>query len=143
MFRRLTANLTETTQAMQDKAIDPKRFAASLSRFGGHLVNGLHEHHTIEDTHYFPQLSRHDPRITSGFDMLEADHHALDAALGGFVGDANVALQAIQNGGAVRDTTGALADRLDHLTRLLDRHLTDEEDLIVPVLLKFGGPQIG
>lgn len=143
MFRRLLAELTTATQAMQDRTIDPKRFGATVSRYGGHLVNGLHEHHTIEDTYYFPKLSQHDPRIATGFDMLDADHHALDAVLGSFVENANVVLQGLQSTDGDSNTTGALSGSLIQLTGLLDRHLTDEEDLIVPVLLKFGSPDIG
>lgn len=140
MFRRILTHLRDDTQAMQDKTIDPARFAAGLSRYGGHLVKGLHEHHTIEDTYYFPKLSQHDPRIASGFDMLDADHHVLDTYLASFVDSANTTLQTFQDGGSMADATGAIADRLVDLTKLLDRHLTDEEDLIVPVLLKFGSP---
>ncbi|NCW70151.1 MAG: hemerythrin domain-containing protein, partial [Marivivens sp.] len=33
---------------------------------------------------------------------------------------------------------GALHAELEKLTRLMDRHLTDEEELVVPVILKFG-----
>ena len=34
---------------------------------------------------------------------------------------------------------GRFADRLAGFDRFLDRHLTDEEDLIVPVILRAGG----
>ncbi|MEL6571261.1 MAG: hypothetical protein AAFQ64_06370 [Pseudomonadota bacterium] len=32
--------------------------------------------------------------------------------------------------------------QLGNLERLLDRHLTDEEELIVPVVLKYGAPEM-
>jgi len=140
MFRRIVATLTDASAAMLDKSADPQRFAANVSRLGGHLVNGLHEHHTIEDTYYFPKLVGHDPRIAGGFDILDADHHALDGAIAHFVENANGVLQIVQTGATVTDQTAAFAGSLSTLENLLDRHLLDEEDLIVPILLKFGSP---
>lgn len=143
MFRRIVAELSSANAEMLDKSVDPQRFAAKVSRYGGHLVNGLHEHHTIEDTYYFPKLVGHDPRIARGFDILDADHHALDGAIASFVETANGVLQTVQSGAAATDQTANFAGSLGQLEKLLDRHLTDEEDLIVPLLLKFGSPMGG
>jgi iron-sulfur cluster repair protein YtfE (RIC family) len=141
MFRRLLTLLTTDVQARLDDALAPDRFAQGLSRHGGMLVNDLHAHHMIEDTHYFPVLTGKDPRIASGFALLDADHHALDTYLAGFVEAANGALRALDPAGtkgAARDTAGKLEAELTRLTRLIDRHLTDEEELVVPVILHHG-----
>lgn len=138
MFRRLLAEMTAQTERMLDRSLDPQRFGAVLSRYGGMFVNGLHEHHTIEDTHYFPVLSQKDSRLTHGFAILDRDHHAIDRYLADFVDAANGAIGQIGPGADLTDPAGALHRELGLLTRLLDRHLTDEEELIVPVILKFG-----
>lgn len=142
MFRRLLIALTQTTQTLLDGQSDPARFATELSRYGGMFVNGLHEHHTIEDSYYFPKLIGHDPRIARGFDILDADHHALDAQLGAFVETAQAALGPHDDRAALQDDAGRVLAQLGGLERLINRHLLDEEDLIVPVLLRFGSPQM-
>lgn len=136
MFRQLTERLSKDSQNALDGAADARQYAASLSRFGGIFVNELHAHHHIEDAHYFPQLAQHDVRLNTGFDLLDADHHALDGHLTAFVGRANAVLQA--DGAARHEATGRFLDGLEAFAPLLDRHLTDEEDLIVPILLKYG-----
>ena len=130
MFRQLLDLLTADVQALADRRIDFPAYAPRLSRFGGMLLNELHGHHQIEDHHYFPRLAQIDRRIARGFDLLDADHHAMDAALHDLAEGANGVLK----GGPA----GRFGDRLAGFARLLGRHLTDEEDLIVPVILKSG-----
>ena len=133
MFRRLLGALEADVQAFADGKLFFETYAPRLSRYGGMLLNELHGHHQIEDQHYFPHLARIDARIERGFDLLEADHQEMDALLHGMAGAANAVLE----GGA----PGAFADHLAGFGRLLNRHLEDEEEIIVPVILKsgFGG----
>lgn len=140
MFRRLLDRLTDDAAARLDNKVDPQRYLAGLSRFGGMFVNELHGHHQIEDHHYFPKLSQKDSRIEAGFTLLDADHHAMDGLLNRFVDGANTLLQAGPDGTLTKvgDFHGYLLD----LQRLLDRHLVDEEELIVPVILKYGATGI-
>lgn len=141
MFRNLSARMTEDAQTAVEGNTDQQRYAAGLSRVGGMFVNNLHGHHQVEDAHYFPVLSQHDSRLDRGFAMLDADHHALDGQLAGFVTRANAVLQA--EGAARQTATGRFLDELGTLAPLLERHLTDEEDLIVPVLLRYGEAGLG
>ena len=140
MFRRLTGMLVEASEARLDAKMDPRQFKANLSRMGSMLVGELHGHHNIEDHHYFPILSAKDPRIAQGFEVLDADHHALDGLLNRYVEAANAALQAPDS-----DTTaiGTFLKETRALDALLDRHLLDEEDLVVPVILKYGAGGLG
>ena len=105
--------------------------APRLSRLGGMLLNELHMHHQVEDFHYFPKLSGLAPEIGHGFDLLEADHQLIDPMLHDLARAMNGVLQ---GQGAVT----ALEAELVRFERLLERHLTDEEDLVVPVILKTG-----
>ncbi|MEO1638482.1 MAG: hemerythrin domain-containing protein [Pseudomonadota bacterium] len=142
MFRRLLEEVTKANQAVLDTNLDPQRYAATLSRYGGMLVQGLHEHHTIEDQYYFPKLSQNDSRILKGFDILDSDHHALDRYLLDFTTKANATLQGAQTTSGLVDAVGALHTATGQLANLLDRHLIDEEELVVPVILRYGAPQM-
>jgi hemerythrin-like domain-containing protein len=103
-----------------------------VSAIGGHLVQDLLGHHQIEDDAYFPQMVQLERRLGRGFDILDRDHHALDALLDGFVKSANQALQAKDS----RAAAGRFREGLMPFERQLIRHLQDEEDLIIPVILK-------
>lgn len=137
MFRRLTAAMGGEAEKALDRAMAPGVFAANLSRYGSMFINDLHGHHMIEDRHYFPRLKALDGRLSHGFDVLDRDHHAIDGHLAGFADGANAALRAISSGAEHRDAVAGFRSGLIRLEGFLDRHLTDEEDLIVPVLLKF------
>ncbi len=131
-FRRLLGALR--TDARADVgAFDMTR----LSRLGGAFLGGLEEHHGVEDHVYFPKMVRLVPSLERGFAMLDADHHRLHEELEGFASGAN----AVLGGGA--DALVRFGDGLERMERFLDRHLTDEEDLIVPVILRVGEGRLG
>lgn len=137
MFRRLLGKMSDEAEARIDGKLDGRTYASRLSRFGGIFINELHHHHMIEDAHYFPVLSGKDARITHGFTLLDADHTALDGVIDRFATSANAVLQA-QDDAAARSAAGGFLSDLRTAERLLDRHLNDEEELIVPVILKYG-----
>jgi hypothetical protein len=74
--------------------------------------------------------------LERGFELLDADHHALDGHIHGLAGAANAFLQSVGQPGE-RDRAGELNAALAGFETFLDRHLVDEEDLIVPVILKY------
>jgi hemerythrin-like domain-containing protein len=137
-FRDLLSMLQTETQGFLDGAQDAQRYGARLYRLAGHFIGQLHEHHGIEDQHYFPALTRIAPRLETGFELLEADHHSLDALLQDFTERTNAVLQGISAGDPPRDPAGKFLGAADAFTGFLNRHLTDEEDIIVPVLLNGG-----
>lgn len=139
MFRKLMQVIGADTRALLDRAQDPAAYRARLGRFGNILLGQLHEHHHIEDAHYFPKLVTMDGRLQKGFDLLDADHHALDGLMQGFAAGANAALQAPDDA-ALREAAAEFAGGAARFEGLIGRHLEDEEDLIVPILLKHGAP---
>ena len=143
MFRRLMREMRDATEALLDRKLDANRYAAMTSRYGGMFVNGLHEHHTIEDTHYFPKLVTKDARIAKGFTILDKDHHDLDTLLADFVTRANEVLGQTNNREGLQTSAGLFRDELAKLETLMNRHLIDEEELIVPVILHYGSPDMG
>jgi iron-sulfur cluster repair protein YtfE (RIC family) len=143
MFRRLMGEMRSVTEALLDRKVDSNKFGNTLSRYGGMFVNGLHEHHTIEDSYYFPKLEKKDARIARGFKILDKDHHDLDEHLAAFVGQANEVLGTVSNRDKLRNAAGGFQAELSRLERLLDRHLVDEEELVVPVILRYGSAGLG
>lgn len=145
-FRRMLELLRRDARAFDQREIEPRRFAAGLSRVGGAFLQNLHGHHHIEDHHLFPPLAAAEARIAAGFDLLEADHVALSGHLDSFATEANALLRAIGEGGEGGAPPGpgaAWDERLARLERFLDRHLTDEEDLVVPLILDRGPEELG
>lgn len=136
MFRRMIGIIGNEAEHMLDRKTEPRRFAAQLGRVGSMFVSELHGHHMIEDHQYFPRLKLFDPRVARAFDILDRDHHALDAHLERFTAEANAALSVIGDDGEGRDEAGAFMTGLRRLEGFLDRHLVDEEEVIVPVLLR-------
>lgn len=134
MFRRLQALLQQDARDMIERRMAPDIYALRLARFGSMLVHGLHEHHTIEDFHFFPPLSAAEPRLARGFDMLERDHHELMEGIAEFGSFARTAGRGFDEA-ALREHVSGLLPVLEGFSTILARHLDDEEDLVVPVLL--------
>lgn len=137
MFRRLVDVMQNEAEQTLDKAMEARTFGAHLSRYGAMFVGELHGHHGIEDAHYFPVLKGLDSRVESGFDILDRDHQAIDGHLAQFADTANVALRAIAAGHDSKDAIAGFGMGMKRMETLLNRHLTDEEDLVVPVLLRY------
>ena len=137
-FRDALGQMRGDAEALLDRRLDSKAWAPRLARTGGGFLQHLHGHHGIEDDHYFPLLVTRDARLQRGFDILDTDHQALDTYLGRFAEEANAALRALKDEGQLRTEAGRLHEGLLRLDRFIDRHLTDEEELIVPVILRDG-----
>ena len=142
-FRQMTADMQSQTQALLDGRIDPQVFAGRLSRQGSQFLDHLHGHHQIEDAQFFPRLALAEPKLARGFDLLEEDHLAIDRHLAGFVTSANALLTGWQNSALLAPTAGSFLEAVAGITALLDRHLTDEEELVVPVILRHGPDHFG
>jgi iron-sulfur cluster repair protein YtfE (RIC family) len=143
MFRRLMAEMRKGTEALLDAKMQANHFGGMVSRYGGMFVQQLHGHHTIEDQHYFPLLVTKDARIEKGFAILDKDHHDLDEYLSDFVTRANEVIGVTGDRTKLQNAAGGFQEELVRLERLLDRHLIDEEDLIVPVILRYGAEGLG
>lgn len=134
-FRRVMGLLRADAEAMLDARLDPQTWGRRLVRLGSGFLGELAGHHQIEDQAYFPQLAALEPRLERGFQMLDRDHHDLHALIDRFASGANHALA--QDGDtARRAAAGAFHAELGDFERMLARHLTDEEDLVVPAVLK-------
>lgn len=134
-FRAMMTQLRSDAQARLDGTLEARDYAQRLQRIGSRFLGELVGHHQIEDTAYFPQLAAREPRIARGFDLLDSDHHALHALIDGFAEGANALLRAATDP-AQRAEVGRFAPLLAQFDTMLGQHLTDEEDLVLPVVLK-------
>ena len=119
-----------------DRTVSPDAYAARLSYYGNALVGNLRGHHGWEDRSYFPELSAADPRFDVGLQVLEKDHADLDLVLDQYTRTANRAIKLIHLDEAqARSEVGALRDTSEVIEAFLKRHLSDEEELAVPIIL--------
>ena len=101
-----------------------------LKRINMHVLK-LHQHHGVEDEGFFPEFVSMYPKLAPAFEILGHDHEYLNELLD--------KLQ-IQNDQLARSEVEdkALAEELHKtlvaVTDLLQQHLTDEEDLVIPIL---------
>ena len=101
-----------------------------LKRINMHVLK-LHQHHGVEDDGFFPEFVSMYPKLAPAFEILGHDHEYLNELLD--------KLQ-IQNDQLARSEIEdkALAEELHKtlvaVTDLLQQHLTDEEDLVIPIL---------
>jgi len=136
MFRQLSATVRKDTESYLDGDQAADDFAGRLSYRGGALVGNLHGHHGWEDHSYFPELSVADPRFDAGLEVLEKDHADLDVVLDSFTRTANRTIKLIQlDETAARTEAGKLHTAAQTIEVFLTRHLTDEEELAVPIIL--------
>jgi Hemerythrin HHE cation binding domain len=136
MFRQLAQITGKETELFVDRARSGEDFAARLSHYGGLLVGNLRGYHGWEDRSYFPELSAADPRFDAGLEILEKDHQDLDKVLDSFTKSANRVIKLVQlDADQARDEAGRLHGVTQTIQAFLTRHLTDEEDLAVPIIL--------
>lgn len=144
MFRELgtmlTGGIADYREGRQDAQGFARWFAPRLRFFLQHLEG----HHQIEDLHYFPAFARAESRLKRGFEILDSDHHAIHEALERNAEAANVFLRALQESeDRRRFAADAYADENARLVAMLTRHLDDEEDLIIPLILDKGEAGLG
>lgn len=132
MFRKLLGLLQDDAEARIDGKMAAEVYLPRLQRFGSMFLEQLHGHHQIEDMHYFPKLVDLDGRLARGFRMLDADHQVLDGLLNRMEEGAN----AVLTGGEA----GVFHGEVQRFEGFLNRHLEDEEELIVPIILTYGPP---
>lgn len=106
----------------------------NLLPFAKNLISFAHHHHEIEDHGYFPQFGLMYPELNRGFSLLDGDHKVLDAALD----DTQVALNHLTGPAITRDQLADLHKGGQALENILNRHIWDEEEVIIPIFLRHG-----
>ncbi len=148
MFRELAAAIKTAETQFREGALSPTEFPRRFVPRLQFLLSQLDVHHQIEDFHYFPIFRAANSRLARGFDVLEGDHHAIHADMARTADAANALLRAVSaNPAGDADTLRRCGDDYAGasgvLLKGLIRHLDDEEDLIVPLILDRGEDALG
>jgi hemerythrin-like domain-containing protein len=144
MFRELAAAIEDALTRYRDGKVQSDEFVNFFAPRLQFFLQQLHAHHQIEDYHYFPIFRKAEQRLIVGFDVLEADHVALHHDIDSTVAAANGLLQSFSaDADALKRATDTYADASGALFKGLKRHLDDEEDLIVPLILDRGEDKLG
>lgn len=145
-FREIGALLDAGAQKALEGELAPEDFARWFAPRLNHFLGSLNGHHQIEDYQYFPVFAAADARLKGGFDLLDEDHHLIHDLLERNAASANDFIRTLQAGSDSdpRRALDAYAVEAKKLLTGLVRHLDDEEDLIIPLLMdqgeeKFGG----
>lgn len=136
MFRDIGTALEEATAAFRNGTANAQNFRAWFPRRLQFFLQQLNAHHQVEDLHFFPVFQAAEARLARGFDVLENDHHTIHQSIDRTVGTANAFLHTpVNDRDPLRAAGDAYASASDALLRQLRRHLHDEEDLIIPLIL--------
>ncbi len=144
MFRELGGILSNAIADYREDRTTAPQFAIFFAPRLNFFLGNLDGHHNIEDQHYFPVFARAEPQLKRGFDILDLDHHAIHEGLEANAETANAFLQALQGDhDSQRFAADLYASANTRLVAMLDRHLADEEDLIIPLILEKGDRGLG
>jgi hypothetical protein len=141
-FRDQCRALRQMADEYRSDAVTPEEFGASVAPRLQAFLGMLHGHHQIEDFHYFPAFRELHRNLAPGFDVLANDHEVLHEGIVAIVTAANTLLKTIRDAGKP-DAQRHASDRYIAASEIvygrLLRHLDDEEDLIIPIMLEHGG----
>ncbi len=124
-FRRTFTESGELVRAQPSPSPERVTFLADHIDFG---IGLLHHHHAVEDELLYPLLAERVPEQAEMIKTVEAQHSTVT----GTIEAATAACQAWR-ASPNPDTAGVLADSLDHLNEVLQPHLDDEENKVVPL----------
>lgn len=122
----------ETLIDLPKGQMDTALLLSNLRQLGGHLVGHAHVHHHVEDDHYFPRFKEVFPQLGRPIDLLDCDHRVLEESLDSVEHHVRTLTTEAANRDVIAETL-ASARKLDGI---LTRHLADEEDIVIPALLK-------
>lgn len=140
--------LRSQSDALQNANQEFRAQRMGTSEFGGWIaprlqrfLAELHGHHQIEDFHYFPGFRQAEPRLGAGFDVLASDHELIHEGIVKIVESINAFLATTTsdppgNADAQRHAADQYIAASEQLHHRLGRHLADEEDLIIPLMIR-------
>jgi iron-sulfur cluster repair protein YtfE (RIC family) len=139
MFREFGRMLVAGLDDLREERVSAERFARWFAPRLNHFLGDLEGHHQIEDYQYFPLFAAAEPRLARGFALLEEDHHLIHDLLERNADTAGAFHRDLVTGSVQMPfSRDAYAVEADTLLRGLMRHLEDEEDLLIPLLLDQG-----
>jgi hemerythrin-like domain-containing protein len=142
-FRGECSVLESAANEYNEQRILPADLAARVARRLQPFLLHLRGHHQLEDYHYFPMFRAADKRLNFGFDVLAADHELLHEDIAIITETMNALINTIRGPGEhwsdeQRRAGDSFVAASECVCHRLSRHLEDEEDLIIPILLAHG-----
>ncbi len=135
-FRMMGAHLQSQSDTYREGLIDAGTFRQTMAPRLQQFLQTLDHHHRIEDGVFFPKFMAAEKRLIKGIELLEEDHHVIDAEVHNMVEIANKLLQSDPaNSDQLKRNGEAFANCSERIVALLGRHLDDEEDIVVPLML--------
>jgi hemerythrin-like domain-containing protein len=125
MFRRAYAEAARLVRANPTPSPERVTFLADHIDL---ILGGLHSHHQDEDELLYPKLIERAPEQAPMTEQVEHEHQVIATAL-----DAAMAACAAWRQRPSAETGEALASALDHLNEVVQPHLDDEEQKVVPL----------
>ncbi len=135
MFRHHAAELAAAAEDYLNGKRGATEFRYWLAPRLQTFISHLHGHHEIEDHHYFPAFRLAEAQLSRGFDVLDNDHQVLHDSIVSLVETTNAFLTAADEE-ALKRSGDICSHAVFTLNTRLRRHLEDEEDLIIPVILE-------
>ncbi len=143
-LRAIESEISGGIADFREGRVEADPFARLLVPRLRHFLGDLEGHHRVEDGHYFPVFAEAEPSLASGFDLMEGDHEVIHAQIEAVIETANAMLAVLPAGGdALRFAADGYAAAQLALGAGLARHLGDEEDLIIPLILDRGERDLG
>ena len=130
-IRKRQRILTQINDAYISGEFDWSEYRSQiLKRINMHVLK-LHQHHGVEDDGFFPEFVSMYPKLAPAFEILGHDHEYLNELLDKLqIQNDQLGRREIEDKALAEE----LHDTLVAVTDLLQQHLTDEEDLVIPIL---------
>lgn len=138
-FRMMGSHLLAQSNRYREGEVGPEEFRSAMAPRLQQFLGTLDHHHRIEDHLFFPKFMEAEKRLVKGIELLEADHQIIDAQVHEMVEVANRLLKtetADQDG--LKQAGEAFANSSIRIVKLLGRHLEDEEEIVIPLILDRG-----
>ncbi|MCL9783072.1 hemerythrin domain-containing protein [Vibrio sp. S4M6] len=131
-LKQMSAALVNNLEVMLDSP-KPDFTLQEVIHQGQGFIQTAHHHHYMEDHFYFPHFRRVERELGKGIDLLDGDHKSLSNALN----DVQERISFPNGQVDPNFSLGYLHERAVKLDNILKRHLDDEEEIIIPIFLKY------
>lgn len=115
-----------------------------IFEFASRLVHHAHQHHHIEDSHFFPLFTQRFPELIHPIMLLDGDHKVLSEVLDDMEQATRLMYAASCDSSRLASTSQRLIDNMlasaTSLDTLFRRHISDEEEICIPIMLKMNSP---
>ena len=140
VFKEISFAINQSLQNILDNKISTSKFLNDYIQLMNLMLKNLNSHHTVEDNYIFPKFSQKIEKFSYGLDLLENDHHLIHSSIDNVVAEGNSLIKTINDNQAfdIKKVVGSYKTVNDEFDKLLMAHLNDEEDLLIPLVVKYG-----